>query len=627
MKQRLHDTTALLRMCLLRSFLLVLFLTLLPQPDGTCAQEVRATQELTPFADTALHHLVQRALEQMDGFHGDSAMKLINLALDRIDPDNDPEATHYLLAYRAEVLYYEGLFNEAMRDLDEAERLAHLLEDSTLVANAYNLKGLLHENIQNSQEALPYMRLALAWFPHRPAARYPVTELHHIHGNLGSYLTTLGRLDSAQYHVRTSLALAARRGAPRATAVAYWALGNIALIRGEHEDALHQYDRSYAIADSAQDHDIGVDALAGRCLALAFADQPSEARIALGQASAYLIEHQQRIGLVTQRNFARQAARAYEHLGELSNAMRSLSTWHAIDSTITANNIRSALTTQALLLEADNDLQLERVERDRMAEQITNEQRARNWVILASLLAIAAISTIYLVNSARQRHKRRLAELETEHALQERTIVELRVREQVSRDLHDDLGVGLSALKLRSEMSLIQDPQASTAPLLREQASTAEDLIISMRHIIWALQDDQGSLEDLVAYISSYARTYLDAHGTTLTVDADGRWPALELTTHQRRNIFLIVKEALHNVVKHARAGHVALALHWSEGLTIRIDDDGVGMHPPEARIGHGLVNMRKRAMEVNATLHVGTASHDKGTRILLCVPFGPNKS
>ena len=73
-------------------------------------------------------------------------------------------------------LYYEGLFNEAMRDLDVAETLAFRMNDSLLIANVFNMKGLLHENIQNGQLAIPFLEKALQWFPRDPRPRYPLTE-------------------------------------------------------------------------------------------------------------------------------------------------------------------------------------------------------------------------------------------------------------------------------------------------------------------------------------------------------------------------------------------------------------------------------------------------------------------
>ena len=591
------------------------------------AQEFRTMRRLPAFPDSTLHRHIEQALHHMDGFHGDSAMYHINEALGLLVPDEQPEEEHYLLSYRAEVLYYEGLFNAAMRDLNKAERLARGLNDSALIANAYNLKGLLHENIQDSKEALPFLRLALAWFPRRPASRYPISELYHIHGNMGSYLTSLGRMDSARHHLETSLRLATEAGAARAMAVAWWGLGNLELRVGRPAIALGNYDRSWAIADQAKDHDIGVDALVGRGLALAEAGRTNEALEALERARAYLIAHRDQVGLVTQRNFARMAAHGYERIGDLNNALERMGEWHHIDSAIAAQNIRTALSTQAMLLKADGDLELARMERQRVAEQLGYEQRRRQGLIIVGSLALVGLTILLLVNNARQRHRRRSAELEVQHAIQERTIAELRVRDQVSRDLHDDLGVGLSALKLRSEMSLRQDPSSTNAPFLREQASAAGELITSMRDIIWALQDDQGSLDDLVAYISAHARQYLDAHGISLRAALDERWPAIQLTSQQRRNVFLIIKEALHNVVKHAGANRVDMRITWADGLTVELVDDGQGLPANGSRRGNGSVNMAERARQVAANFEVSNATNARGTRVSLHVPLTGNES
>ena len=591
------------------------------------AQDQSAMRRLPPFADSTVHRHIQQAIRSMDGFHGDSAMHHINAALKLIRPDDRPEEGHYLLAYRAEVLYYEGLFNAAMRDLDKAEQLAHRLNDSSLIANAYNLKGLLHENIQDSRQALPFLKLALEWFPQRPASRYPISELHHIHGNMGSYLTALGRTDSARLHLGTSLRLATEAGAERAMAVAWWGLGNLELKADDPLLALEGYDRSWAIADRAKDHDIGVDALVGRGLALAHANRAHQARDALARAHTYLDTHRDQVGLVTQRNFARMAAKGYERIGDLARALVQLEQWHHIDSAITTQNIHSALSTQALLLKADSDLDLARIEQERIAEQLDHEQRRRRGILIAASLALVGLTTLLLVNNARQRHRRRSAELEVSHAVQERTIAELRIREQVSRDLHDDLGVGLSALKLRSEMALRQDPNATNAPFLKEQASAADELISSMRDIIWALQDDQGDVEDLVAYISAYARQYLDVHGVALRARIEGPWPAITLTSQQRRNIFLIIKEALHNVVKHANAHQVDLMVSWSNGLTMVVMDDGQGMAATGDRRGNGSVNMAERARQVGALFVVSNCPNGTGTEVRLHVPLSVNES
>ncbi|HOY29784.1 MAG TPA: ATP-binding protein, partial [Flavobacteriales bacterium] len=95
----------------------------------------------------------------------------------------------------------------------------------------------------------------------------------------------------------------------------------------------------------------------------------------------------------------------------------------------------------------------------------------------------------------------------------------------------------------------------------------------------------------------------------------------------QRRNLFLITKEALHNVVKHAQARQVKLVLRWKEGLSLEVHDNGKGLAPDRKRTGHGLANMGKRAQQVGATFHISSEPGMPGTRLSMLVPFDGNKS
>lgn len=592
-------------------------------------------EQLPPFEDSVLQQRMQGILLYMDAFHADSSMREISEALRYLGEAGDTEARCYLLAYRAEVLYYEGLFNEAMRDLDRAERLAFQLRDSTLIANVFNLKGLLHENIQDSREALPHLRTALTWFPSRPRARYPVSELHHIHGNLGSYLTGLGRLDSADVHLRRSLDLATAAKAPRAIAVAHWSLGNLALRRNLPDSALACFDRSIAVAHAARDHDIGVDALVGRARALAEAGRASAADQALQEALAYLDAHRAGIGLVTQRNFARVAAATWRELGDLEGALMQLGTWHRIDSLITARNIHTALNTQAELMRSDQELELARLEQARLDETLRAERFRQRTAFAAAFGLLALVTVIYLLNSSRQRQKQRLAELEVLRLQQERTIAELRIREEVGRDMHDDLGAGLSALKLRSEMALRKEQDPERRQLWTFLAGTAGELMVNMRQMIWTLNADQSTVEDLLVYAGNYARSYLDGHGLELELVMPTNVPAVQLSAHQRRNLLLVIKEALHNIVKHARATRVLVAISaMPEGISISIVDNGIGL-PRHADLGegNGLRNMARRMEALGGSFRVERSeqedgSEGQGTSIRLHMPMatGANK-
>jgi signal transduction histidine kinase len=141
-----------------------------------------------------------------------------------------------------------------------------------------------------------------------------------------------------------------------------------------------------------------------------------------------------------------------------------------------------------------------------------------------------------------------------------------------------------------------------------------------MHHIIWALNTDQGSLSDTVAHLVNHAHEQLGMHGVDLHVQVPEDLPDVQLSPVMRRNLFLVIKEALHNVVKHAGASAVHIVIGHDEGLHIEVRDNGSarGASSPERR-GHGLANMRERMTGMGGCFRI---DQDQGTRIILDLPL-----
>lgn len=587
-------------------------------------------EKLPPLADKGLHEQFVKILSLMDRFSAEASMAAIGRAFPSIDPERDVEANYFLHCFRAEVLYYEGFFHEGIVDLDKAEVLAQQLGDSLLMSNVYNLKGLLHENSLEHHAALPLLQKAAAWFPQRPAARYPVSELHHIHGNMGSYLTGIGAFDSAGVHLIRSLDLATRADAPRAMAVAWWSLGNLALKRQQADSALRCFDRSVEGAHGMKDHDIGADARVGRAAALAAMNDREAMTEAMEQARRYLIDHAAGVSQMTQRNAHRRLAGIWKEYGEYQQALAHMAIWFRIDSAITKSNIRTALEIQAAKLQADADLALERVERERSQDALERVRYSRNVVLVASFLGAAILIALYLGYRSRQSARQRLADMEVLRLQQERTIAELQIREEVGRDMHDDMGAGLSALKLRSEMALRKEIDPERRQLWTFLANTAGELMVNMRQMVWTLNADQSTVEDLLVYAGNYARSYLDGHGIPLELVMPQQVTLVELSAQQRRNLLLVMKEALHNIVKHAHATQVLIAISVTpEGISISIVDNGIGLpRQADKGEGNGLRNMARRLEVIGGSFRVEHPEQEEatapgGTSLRLHMPFG----
>ncbi|MBI1782179.1 MAG: hypothetical protein HYR66_12570 [Sphingobacteriales bacterium] len=192
-------------------------------------------------------------------------------------------------------------------------------------------------------------------------------------------------------------------------------------------------------------------------------------------------------------------------------------------------------------------------------------------------------------------------------------------RNRISADMHDELGAGMTAIRLMSEMA-----KAKTAnqpiPEIDKISDSANDLLNKMNAIIWSMISSNDTLPNLVSYIRSYAQSYFETLDMKCKVDIADDVPELELSGEKRRNIFLTVKEALNNVVKHAKASEVQLNFSFEKNICIKIIDNGVGINEDKIReFGNGLKNMRKRMERIGGTFMV---TNNNGTHIQMCIPF-----
>jgi signal transduction histidine kinase len=127
-----------------------------------------------------------------------------------------------------------------------------------------------------------------------------------------------------------------------------------------------------------------------------------------------------------------------------------------------------------------------------------------------------------------------------------------------------------------------------------------------MNEIIWAMNEKNNSLEDLIYYTRSYSMEYCDENNLQCEVRLPDPIPHLMVSGEMRRNIFLAIKESLHNIVKHAGASKVSIEFTITDHLHIKISDNGKGIDTtPRSKDGNGLLNMQKRVTLLGGTLNL----------------------
>ena len=244
-------------------------------------------------------------------------------------------------------------------------------------------------------------------------------------------------------------------------------------------------------------------------------------------------------------------------------------------------------------------------------------------------LALAGGIALAARRAATRKYRRKLALLRQQHAIE-------RDRARIAKDIHDDIGAGLTQITLLTELAR-REPEQIGAHLERISGS-ARQLTRAMDEIVWAVDPQHDTFEGLMDYISAFAEDFLHTAGIRCRMDLPLTLPASRVDAELRYNLFLALKEALNNVVKHARATEVWLRLSVGPGaFTLVVEDNGRGLPASgddgassaggdRLASGSGLVNLRKRLAAVGGRCEIHGATGG-GTRVEMTVAMPPAAS
>ncbi len=191
-------------------------------------------------------------------------------------------------------------------------------------------------------------------------------------------------------------------------------------------------------------------------------------------------------------------------------------------------------------------------------------------------------------------------------------------RTRIAGEMHDDLGGGLTTIRFLSQKVLKNIKNDTNRASIKKIVNHAQNLVTNMSEIIWAMNAGFDTLDSLIAYSRRYANEYLGEHDIKLEFKTIGKSQNHQFTGEKRRHIFLVIKEALHNIVKHADANEVGIKFEVSNHLTVLIKDDGKGINE-ENQLGNGIQNMKNRIRKLEGEIEFINKS---GTAIKIVIPI-----
>ena len=237
--------------------------------------------------------------------------------------------------------------------------------------------------------------------------------------------------------------------------------------------------------------------------------------------------------------------------------------------------------------------------------------------LLVLTFTAVVIAMVRYVSFRRLRHRMRL--------LEHQAVLD-KERARIAKDLHDDLGASMTQMTLVLELAMQQrsEPDAVISTV-QDGLLAAREAIKSLDAAVWAVNPANNTLPELVAYIGQFGMEFLQQANIRCVLDLPDHPPERPVSAELRHSLFLIVKEALNNVVRHAQAGEVRLQISLTAAtLDLLIADNGRGIErTPDDTLADGLRNMRQRAEELNAQFQIVSAP-GAGTKISVRYPWPP---
>jgi signal transduction histidine kinase len=498
--------------------------------------------------------------------------------------------------------YYAGDFPAAEHAYEAAQKLAQRTQLCSVEGGAYLGLGLVGQALGNVPGAIRYLEKARVLYagcqPYNPRNELAVLT------NLGTTYLFAGQTTQAERPLRQALALTT----PATDAPALLVLLDLVGIlqsRQQHLDsAVVTWQQELRLARA-------VDNRRGQCYA---AGNLASACLQRRQPAAALAYAEQAVRLARQLGNQAQLtdnllvlAQALHAAGR-PGAFDTLSCYLVLHDTITGRARSEAVAqAQARFDVAGERTRVRELEQQRRIARLEAEQRAtRSRLQLGALAALCLLLVLGLTAAYRRRQRRRDAAL----------------RSQLAADLHDDVGTLLSQIALKTD--LLQEGLGEPGQQQQHWAEVADSSRMAVRHlndVVWNLSAHNDSVPDLLNRLRDYAHEVLVPSGRDVRFLAEARWAEPHLAAPVRRNLYLIYKEALHNILKYAPLdATVTVSLRREQGwLTLDVVNSGP-LVSAGRQSGHGLRNVRERARVLGGMASAGPRA-DGGFAVVVRVP------
>jgi len=540
----------------------------------------------------------------MDIEQYDSAQIWLNKIYEKLPAKKSSLFNYFLITRQAEVYYYNNLQQLGLQESFKGLRVAKDLNDSSLLADSYNFLGLFYMNIDSSKEAIPFYKNGLQFVrqPLYPSEYFSLSKPHHLYGNLSEAYYKLKMYDSALINIRLSLQKADEIYWERGIAIGHTSAGDIFFAMNNTDSALYHYKKGIAKAKNSNDIDVELLAYGGVANCYNKLNEYPAAKKYLDTAFVILKDNPS-LNRFFALQFLNVATSIYKERNEAALLSKALET----KSTIETENIKSNSAQIQTILKAgvENEKRLLSME----VTEAQQKQKLANTRLIVVIVAFALLAVTFFWYRYFQKQKMALAN----------------VRQKISQDLHDDIGASLSSLQIYSaiaEKNITENP-LKAAEMVQKISTQSKILLDNMGDIVWSMKSAGDDSTTIETKIKNYGAELLSDKSINFTYHiSPAAEAALQEGMQARKNILLLIKEAMNNIAKYSDANEAWLKIDTKEKkLVLEIADNGIGFDAGIPNPGNGLKNMQFRVKELKGVIFLETAP-GKGVIITASVPL-----
>jgi signal transduction histidine kinase len=499
-----------------------------------------------------------------------------------------------------EVLTKQSRFADALDYALEAEGLANKIKDLALQTDTKRLLGILYRELGDLKKSVFYFNLAISGFEKLGDIRRSVNTAI----SLSILLRKMNLADSSLSVLDKCLSLAqSRPNNDYQMAMVREHLGDSHYQKGDFQSSLEEYLSAFRLFEKLGNMaDVAYEAMV-----------VGKTQVALGkfeEADRYLSRAftvSDSLGFTNyQYDASVELAALYQTTGQWEKAAKQLGiSLQLKDSLANQMQLEKMAELKEKFESEKQEQEIELLKANIELESSRSRRRMQLQYFIVAMFLLAIILAYLIFNRYQLSQKLKEQEL----------------RNQISSDLHDDLGSTLSSIDINSRIALLKiDDNNLVASQLQKIQDNSKSILDSLAHIVWSINPSNDNVQKVISKMKDFASEVFESQGIIFRFKMEEEEMESKINPLIRKNIYLVFKEAVNNCAKYSLAENVEIEIGFKNNwfhLSIRDDGKGFDLHEYGEK-GNGIRNMRLRAEQIHGDLTInsqigrGTSIHFK---------------